>query len=575
MENIQFNKPTYFYICESFARELREVTKEYGSIVINPYKAKCKYQDVDDFYEKQNIEEDSYILGGCTLNKNNLKYRASFDKEEKCFNMFAPKAVVDFYIEKGGYVITPGWLSNWKKYVKEIWGFEKVDAQMFFKEFCKTLVLLDTQVDKNSTKHLEEFAIFVDRPFEIMPVGLDFFKLYVDNLIYKSQIKKLRVESTKRVDEAMQVKANYEMAFDMLSRIIEKLDEKDIIQKIKEVFIILFAAEKITYIAIEDSKIVEKHSSTITIDEISSNLLESRELYTLMENGFMLKLMYGNKVVGIVKLENIAFMRYINQYINLAVSISDVCALAVDNSRNYIKTKEVEAQLIEHAKIAAMSEMMGSVAHQWRQPLNELNINIEMLEDYYEIGKIDEDFIEIFIDKNIRIIQFLSKTITSFSDFFRTNKEKVDFGIRDSIEKTLEVIQMQLTKNGVEVEVTGSDSKIYGLPNEFQQVLLNIINNSKDAIIENNNKEGKISIDVMQKEKSVSITITDNGGGLDDDIIGRVFEPYFTTKEQGKGLGMGLYISKVIIEDSLGGLLSVKNCADGAEFKIVLEVDNE
>lgn len=213
----------------------------------------------------------------------------------------------------------------------------------------------------------------------------------------------------------------------------------------------------------------------------------------------------------------------------------------------------------EQSKLAAMGEMIGNIAHQWRQPLNALNINIQNLEEDYEEGLITKEFVDRFIDKNDSIIQFMSRTIDDFRDFFKINKEKECFAVKKCIQEVIDIQMASLKSNSIDIALSGENFDIEGFRSEFAQVILNIISNSKDAIIQKGLPEGKISITI---EKN-SICIQDNGGGIDEDVLQRVFEPYFTTKEQGKGTGIGLYMSKMIIEQNMGGVLSMKNIDDG------------
>ena len=230
------------------------------------------------------------------------------------------------------------------------------------------------------------------------------------------------------------------------------------------------------------------------------------------------------------------------------------------------KSHKKDAMMQEQTKLAAMGEMIGAVAHQWRQPLNALNINIQNLDDDFEEGLINKEFIESFIQKNTEIIQFMSDTIDDFRNFFRIDKEKVDFSVLDTLKKVLNMQSSVLKNYNIAVEIIGEDFIINGLKNEFAQVIMSLISNAKDALIENKVKNAKITINLSDDK----IIISNNGTGIDEKIINRVFEPYFTTKEQGRGTGMGLYMSKMIIENNMNGKISVENIDDGVSFTITL-----
>ena len=227
--------------------------------------------------------------------------------------------------------------------------------------------------------------------------------------------------------------------------------------------------------------------------------------------------------------------------------------------------KQLET-LQQQSKLASMGEMIGAIAHQWRQPLNAISMSIQNLDDDYEDGLIDEKFLDEFISKNNDIVKFMSRTIDDFRNFFRVDKSKEDFSVMKAIEDTLSIQEALLKNSYIEAKLSGNDFEIHGYKSEFQQVMLNLINNAKDEIIEKNIKEGEINITLNGK----TITIEDNAGGVPSEIINRIFEPYFTTKEQGKGTGIGLYMSKMIIENNLGGKIKVLNNKRGAIFVIEL-----
>jgi signal transduction histidine kinase len=244
------------------------------------------------------------------------------------------------------------------------------------------------------------------------------------------------------------------------------------------------------------------------------------------------------------------------------------------------KLKEVRDKdkvLIQQSKMAAMGEMIGAIAHQWRQPLNALGLNIQMLEDMVEDDECTEENIQKFIERNMETIQFMSQTIDDFRNFFRKDKEIVEFDIKEGIENTLKLQNAQLNDHNIEVITKLTPISIKGYKNEFMQIILNIISNAKDSILEKREKEnsnftGKISIENKIDDNKVIIEISDNGLGIPDELKERIFEPYFTTKEEGKGTGIGLYMVKEMVERMNGKIELVESEKEnGAKFRLIFE----
>jgi signal transduction histidine kinase len=216
-----------------------------------------------------------------------------------------------------------------------------------------------------------------------------------------------------------------------------------------------------------------------------------------------------------------------------------------------------------------MGEMIGAIAHQWRQPLNSISTSIQNLKYDFLEGKLQEKkYVMDFIEHNKKTIKFMSNTIDDFRSFFRVDKKKVDFPIKQTTQSVIDMQISQLKCHNIKIEIIGEEFVYNGLQSEYQQVILNLINNAKDAIIDNNIQNPYIKIEL----KDNKIFVMDNAGGIPDDIVNRIFEPYFTTKDQGKGTGMGLYMSKMIIEDNMGGKLTVQNIDDKAIFCIDFDI---
>ncbi|MCT7609506.1 HAMP domain-containing histidine kinase [Aliarcobacter butzleri] len=240
------------------------------------------------------------------------------------------------------------------------------------------------------------------------------------------------------------------------------------------------------------------------------------------------------------------------------------------------KQKEQEQLLIQQTRLAAMGEMIGNIAHQWRQPLNALGLILQNLKFSYEIGELDEKMIDKSVKKATLLTENMSKTIDDFRNFFRPNKAKENFKINEGITKAVELIESTFEHNNIKLEkdFVSSEIEFFGFANEFSQVILNILTNAKDAVLENKIENPLIIIQTKIDDEYIYISIKDNGLGIKDEIINKIFEPYFTTKDEGKGTGIGLYMSKIIIENNMNGKIEVKNEQNGANVIIKLPIKN-
>jgi signal transduction histidine kinase len=221
--------------------------------------------------------------------------------------------------------------------------------------------------------------------------------------------------------------------------------------------------------------------------------------------------------------------------------------------------------------MSSMGDLLSNIAHQWRQPLNALSaLNIKLSMTYNKDGLTKKDMNE-FLDKSNQFIQNMSRVIDKFNNFFRKDDLMRDFNLNQVVNESLGFLDEQFQRNSIIVTNT-IDEKIFlnNYKYEFAQVLLNILNNSKEAILGNSIKNAKIVISAQEDNTKVVISIQDNGRGIDEKIINQVFDPYFSTKLQSSGIGLGLYISKMIIEQSLKGSINIENNKNGVLVKITL-----
>lgn len=234
--------------------------------------------------------------------------------------------------------------------------------------------------------------------------------------------------------------------------------------------------------------------------------------------------------------------------------------------------EEQEALLIQQSKTASMGEMIGVIAHQWKQPINTVSLIIQQL------GMMVENDKEIDRNKLLEIeslvmghIEFMSQTITDFREFFKPSKKKSFFNTADAIREISRLMSFKLRKMGIEIEIENRENfTIYGYPNELKHLALNLINNAKDSIAESKKDNGKIKITIDKEGDSGIVMIEDNGCGIKEELLPtKIFEPYFTTKED-SGTGIGLSISKMIINKHLDGDIKAYNNSEGATFVITL-----
>ena len=290
-----------------------------------------------------------------------------------------------------------------------------------------------------------------------------------------------------------------------------------------ETLIILF--EDITTIATTKQKLIqEKNENTLLLQEIS---IKNEQLE-----------IYNHKMQELVRAEI---------------------------KKNLEQQKKLELQ----SRYSQMGEIIGMITHQWKQPLNAISMMANVLMLKQQNDSLDKKILEEKLDDILMQVKYMSQTVNDFQHFFNPIKDKMFFNVFDSIQSVLDLVKSEYFHKNIIVSLNGDKSiNAVGLPNEVNQVILSLLKNSKDEFVKNPHSNMKVNINVTSIDDKAIIEVSDNAGGIPDDIIDEIFDIYVTTKQDGSGIGLN--ISKSMIEDHMDGRMYVENIENGAKFTILL-----
>jgi len=265
----------------------------------------------------------------------------------------------------------------------------------------------------------------------------------------------------------------------------------------------------------------------------------------------------------------------ISNFVMKPIEQTQLMEMLYKTCKHITNQKQKEKYIIEQAKMASIGEMIESISHQWKQPLNTLNGLASLILHRLQKDKIDKENLEIHLKTILTQTEYLSETVDVFRNFFKEEKSYQEVILQDKILKALSIVQISLKDNFIDLKVNLNETEPINLlliRGELSQVIINIINNAKDILVERSIKNPWIEISLSKKQENVTITIEDNAGGIPEVILPKIFDQYFTTKYPIHGTGIGLYMSKNIIDKSFQGELYATNSPHGAKFTITFPI---
>ncbi len=546
----------------------------------------------------QQLDDPAPGFAHCTINK-----------QEQCFHYLAGTTLVTSLQQNGGYLLSPGWLAEWENHVHE-WGFDRETAADYFGQSLRKLVLLDTGTNKNSREHLQSFAAFLNLPSEILSIGLDYHRLALSEIVASYNQRQLIQENKVNQRNA----ADSAMVIDLLVQVTRANSETEVKKSIIELFTMLLAPANILFIWADKTGLQLRQ--TITISKAEQQYLmdfytSPQEKYQVnqAEDSFLLRIGRGDNVLAILHIQHIAFPKYIEHYLNVAIHISEVCALAIEHAQTV-------AKLLHTSRLAGKAEIATEVLHNVGNILNSISVSSEHIHEITQkssclslpgivdlIEKHSDNPGEFFTNdpkgkqlplyfsklsdqltkeqdillnecrRQLKHIHLVAEIIRTQQDTAKEGRLSEQIDITDILEEYLQVFKQQIRDNEIAIERKYTKlPEMYGERYKILQIINNLISNAIDAFDKQEQQNKTLSLTLYPLDKqSVILEVHDNGMGIKDTILQQIFVFGFSTKDNGHGFGLH---NAANLATEMNGTLLAESPGEGkgALFRLQLPV---
>jgi signal transduction histidine kinase len=554
--------------CRNFNKEIGAIiaTEEWDDVATCAFSSCCGRPPITWDEVRALLSEDIeqlVVLGSVCL-KNLCKPPADFPPThvvhvEQCFHLVADRHLVDDIISIGGYLVTPGWLADWRGQLQKM-GFDREQAADFFQEFANKLVLLDTGIDSQSTLHLGELGKAVNLPTRQIAVGLDHPRRLLNDLVLKWRLERERQAAREQQRRLVSELADHVSAMDVLTRLTRTQHEDEAIAVIDELFQMLFAPAALYYLKVIHNVPVPHASMPPELFAALSGLRDNYA-WTADGQGLLLRIGHGNDLLGLVAVDRFTFPEYRERYLNMAISVTGICGLAIDNARNH-------KRLLEEEKMASLGILVAGVAHEINTPLGVTLAATTVLQDQSQ--QLARHFGEHSMTKS-ELESYLASAKTS-TGLIRQNIERIGhlihdfrqlaierapaqnklFRLRQCLEDVIRSLDKHLPADRITVAIhCDPELTVEGLVGTWTTILINLINNSIKHGFKGRD-QGSIDIAITSDKKWLRVAYHDDGVGLTSGVMAGIFDPFFTTDLQ-HNTGLGMHLVYNLVTHRLGG----------------------
>ncbi len=562
--------------CNFLVPEISEILSagDYPDVKLISFSASCSGNNmakdsIESIVKKNNLEHNDLVILSsiCLGTKEKIETHSDITiiTLQQCFEPLLNNKLLLHFIKEGYYLASNGWLRMLDQHIRN-WGFkDKQSAHSFFTESMKGIMFLDTMIPGDYLPNLKALSNYMDLPYEILPVGLDNCKLYIDSIILKWRNEKERKSLNSRLSSVSRKGSDLMVIYNQLEILVNLTDEDKIIDVAFNLINILFAPQNIRYVKYLDGEsIIKYYQNTPDVNT------EPDE-----KNTFSIEIFHSNELFGMIEVSGIRFPQYMQQYGEMAKTVREILSISIANARKYSQILKQKDQIEIYSQELKKSnntkdKFFSILAHDLKGPFNTLMGFSELLLDGLKSNSYErvEHFAQI-LNQNINETFDLLVNLLEWS---RTQLEKIQYNpqVIDANEVIAEVRDLlvgQADRKKVFIKIDLPDElKIWADENMFKTIFRNLISNA----IKFSNANGIIRISAIRKDNCVQMSVSDQGVGMDQETMDKLFKLNSNISTKGtsgeKGTGLGLLLCKEFM-DAHNGTVSVKSEPEnGSEF---------